>query len=83
MSGRLGRSPSSATVRAVSKEDNSPARAWGKWREAEGAYHDEVARFVDHSSDPPAMTKDDLIRLVQLRERADRWRERYFKRQRD
>ena len=55
--------------------------AWEKWRTAEDQYLEAIARFRVGEGDPPEMTKDDLVGLVKKRQRADRWRERYFKRQ--
>jgi hypothetical protein len=60
----------------MAKDD---ADALKKWREAEKAYASAVAPFVDANGDAPAMKKKDLLELVDLRGRADRWREKYFR----
>jgi len=49
-----------------------------KWRDAEAAYQRAVSPFTSTEGEPPALKKKDLIELVQLRVKADRWREKYF-----
>jgi len=49
-----------------------------KWRDAEAAYQRAVSPFTSTEGEAPALRKKDLLDLVQLRVKADRWREKYF-----
>lgn len=69
-----------AKERSTKDKDRAQA-ALSSWRDAEAAYVRATARFLLDEGQP-AMTKDELIDLVALRSTADRWREKYFKRQR-
>ncbi|MBK9739139.1 MAG: hypothetical protein IPO93_06450 [Actinobacteria bacterium] len=60
----------------MSKDDADPL---AKWRESEAAYAVAAKPFMKASNDAPPLKKKDLVELVQLRGKADRWRERYFK----
>jgi hypothetical protein len=59
----------------MAKDDGDALR---KWREAEAAYARAVAPFTSMEGEAPALRKKDLLELVQLRGKADRWREKYF-----
>jgi hypothetical protein len=50
-----------------------------RWRAAEAAYTAAVKSFMAEKTPAPVMKKKDLLELVQLRGKADRWREKYFK----
>jgi hypothetical protein len=50
-----------------------------RWRQAEQEYAEAVAPFLTKGSSAPIMTKKQLVELVSLRNRAERWCERYFK----
>ena len=63
------------------KGSDKAAAALRGWREAEAAYVRASARFLIEDGSPGPLRKDDLIELVRLREKADRAREQYFKRQ--
>jgi len=49
----------------------------GRWRGAENDYAETIATFMQGDSAP--LSKDELIALIDLRSEADKWRERYFK----
>jgi hypothetical protein len=55
----------------------SEGDAGRKWREAEAAYVAAASPFM--ADDPPALKKKDLLEMVELRGKADRWREKYFR----
>ena len=57
------------------KDDGEALR---KWRDAEAAYQRAVSPFTSTEGEAPALRKKDLLDLVQLRVKADRWREKYF-----
>lgn len=50
-----------------------------KWREAEKAYADSLSPYVDAKGQAPHLKKKDLLEMVELRGKADRWREKYFR----
>ena len=50
-----------------------------RWREAEQAYAAAVLPFIEAGDDAPTLKKKDLLELVDIRGKADRWRERYFR----
>lgn len=66
---------------AVAKDSERQVNALKKWREAEADYSAAIATYLDEVNGTPAMTKDELIDLVSLRDKADKWREKFFKRQ--
>jgi len=49
-----------------------------RWRHFEARYADAVGPFLRDDS-ASALSKEDLVELVALREKADRWRDRFFK----
>lgn len=66
---------------SVSKESERQVNALRKWREAESDYSAALVPFLEEDDGAPVLSKDELIRLVALRDKADKWREKYFKRQ--
>jgi len=58
------------------KQEKDPLE---RWRAAEAAYAIALAPFVG-DDETPSLKKAQLSELVRLRHRADKWRERYFKR---
>lgn len=58
------------------KQEKDPLE---RWRAAEAAYAEALAPFVG-DGEAPRLSKSELSELVSLRHRADKWRERYFKR---
>ena len=50
-----------------------------RWRHHEAEYQEAVARYLDPSSEAPSLDKPTLLDLVQIRDKADRWREKYFR----
>jgi hypothetical protein len=64
----------------VSKDQQKATTALHRWREAEHEYLRAAAAYLG-DGDAPELRKDDLVAMVSLREKADRWREKYFKRQ--
>ena len=49
----------------------------GRWRRAETDYAAAITGFMQGDSDH--LSKDGLIALIDLRSKADKWREKYFK----
>ena len=49
-----------------------------RWRHFELRYAERVAPFLQESG-APVLEKDDLVDLVSLRGKADRWRDRFFR----
>lgn len=64
--------------RPMAKGDGEGKDPLERWRHFELRYAERVAPFLQET-DAPALEKDDLLDLVALREKADRWRDRYFK----
>ena len=60
----------------MAKDDGDALR---KWREAEAAYAEAVAPFVAGKGEGPPLKKKDLLEMVELRGKADRSREKYFR----
>lgn len=60
----------------MAKDDADPLT---RWREAEDAYAAALSPYMKAAEPAPPLKKKDLLELVQLRGKADRWRERYFK----
>jgi hypothetical protein len=58
----------------MAKDESDPL---ARWQEAEAAYTAAVTPFMKAAA--PSLKKKDLLDLVHLRGKADRWRERYFK----
>lgn len=56
-----------------------PSEALNKWREAEAAYAAAVAPFTTEGDDARTLRKKDLLTLVELRGKADRSRDKYFR----
>jgi hypothetical protein len=50
-----------------------------KWRQFEREYAEASAPFLSDDDAAPRLGKDELVELVALRGKADRWREKYFK----
>lgn len=48
-----------------------------RWRDAEAAYAKALAPFMKDGHEP--LTKKLLVEMVELRGKADRWRDRYFR----
>ena len=63
-------------VPSVAKDDADPLE---RWRHFEQRYAESVAIFLREGA-PPPVAKDEMIELASLRSKADRWRDRYFKR---
>jgi hypothetical protein len=53
--------------------------ALSKWRDAEAAYAQALTPFTSTEGDTPTLRKKDLLEMVELRGKADRWREKYFR----
>ena len=53
--------------------------ALSKWRDAESAYAQALTPFTASTDSAPVLKKKDLLELVELRGKADRWREKYFR----
>jgi len=53
--------------------------ALSKWRDAEASYAQALTPFTASADEAPVLKKKDLLELVELRGRADRWREKYFR----
>jgi hypothetical protein len=49
-----------------------------RWRHFEHKYAERVAPFVDDDG-VPVVGKDAMVELAELRAKADRWRDRFFK----
>ncbi|MBI1349945.1 MAG: hypothetical protein GC156_02375 [Actinomycetales bacterium] len=49
-----------------------------RWRHFELKYAERVAPFVSDHEAPP-VSKDQMVELAELRAKADRWRDRFFK----
>lgn len=60
----------------MAKDDSDPL---ARWRESEAAYAVALKPFMKTANAAPPLKKKDLLELVQLRGKADRWREKYFK----
>ena len=56
------------------KSDSDPL---ARWRRAQADYVDAISVYME--GDSPRLTKDELIALIALSAKADKWRERYFK----
>ncbi|MBK9739282.1 MAG: hypothetical protein IPO93_07185 [Actinobacteria bacterium] len=52
--------------------------ALAKWLDAEAAYAQTLAPFQSGEAEAPPLWKSDLLKMVELRCRADRHREDYF-----
>ena len=65
----------------MAKEPRSVGEALDRWREAEHSYAQAVNEFMLEAQTATPMDKDQLIDLVRLRAKADKWRERYYTRQ--
>jgi hypothetical protein len=50
-----------------------------KWRDAEAAYSQALSPFTSAEGDAPMLRKKDLLEMVELRGKADRCREKYFR----
>jgi hypothetical protein len=50
-----------------------------KWRDAEAAYAQALSPFTSTDGDSPMLRKKELLEMVELRGKADRWREKYFR----
>jgi hypothetical protein len=53
--------------------------ALSKWRDVEAAYAEALSPFTSAEGDTPTLRKRDLLEMVELRGKADRWREKYFR----
>jgi hypothetical protein len=64
-------------VARVSKIEKDPL---DRWRHHEAEYRAVAAPFLDvaDAGDAPMLDKTTLLELVRLRDKADRWREKYF-----
>lgn len=60
----------------MARDDGEALR---KWRDAEAAYAKACEPFLAGRSDDPPLKKKDLLEMVEMRGKADRWRDRYFK----
>jgi hypothetical protein len=60
----------------MAKDETDPLK---KWRDAEAAYARALAPFVEIGAEAPTLKKKDLLDMVELRGKADRWREKYFR----
>jgi hypothetical protein len=60
----------------MARDEADPLR---KWRDAEAAYAQALAPFIGTSPEAPVLKKKDLLEMVELRGKADRWREKYFR----
>jgi hypothetical protein len=60
----------------MAKDDGDALR---KWRDAETAYAAALEPFTTNQDDAPVLKKKDLVEMVELRGKADRWREKYFR----
>jgi len=49
-----------------------------RWRHFERKYAERVAPFVVDDG-VPSVGKDEMVELAELRAKADRWRDRFFK----
>jgi hypothetical protein len=49
-----------------------------RWRHFERRYSETVAPFLDGDG-VPVVGKDAMVELAELRAKADRWRDRFFK----
>ena len=63
----------------MSKIEKDPLE---RWRHHEAEYRVTAAPFLDGDAagggDAPVLDKATLLELVRLRDKADRWREKYF-----
>lgn len=50
-----------------------------KWRQFERDYAEAAADYLSDDEAAPKLGKDELVAMVELRGKADRWREKYFK----
>ncbi len=50
-----------------------------RWRDAEAAYVAAASPYLDDEATAPPLRKKDLISMVELRGKADRWREKYYR----
>ena len=48
-----------------------------RWRDAEAAYAQALSPFLSEA--PEQLSKKVLVEMVELRGKADRWREKYFR----
>jgi len=66
-------------VSRVSKIEKDPLE---RWRHHEAEYRAAAGPFLDgeyaDGDDAPVLDKATLLELVRLRDKADRWREKYF-----
>jgi hypothetical protein len=62
--------------RTMAKDEGDALR---RWREAEAAYAAALVAFMNPEIDAPDLKKKDLLEMVEMRGKADRWRERYFR----
>jgi hypothetical protein len=59
----------------MAKDDGDALR---QWRDAEAAYALALLPFTSTQGEAPVLRKKELLDLVQLRGKADRWHEKYF-----
>jgi hypothetical protein len=62
---------------AMAKSPSKDADPLERWRHFEEKYAEQVTPYI--SAEPDPLDKDQMVELVALREKADRWRDRYFK----
>jgi hypothetical protein len=55
-------------------------KAYRDWREAEAAYARILGAFGTQEEPPGGVDKDSALRLAKARDRADRGRDKFFKR---
>ena len=63
-------------VRAMAKDESDALR---KWIDAEAAYAAVLTPFTSLEGEIPVLRKKELFEMVELRGKADRWREKYFR----
>ena len=65
-------------VPSMPKSEGAPHDPLERWRHFEQRYAQGVSPFLSET-DPRALDKDEIVGLVAMRAKADRWRDRYFK----
>jgi len=60
----------------MAKPDPDPLT---RWRDAEAAYAEALKAYLVDGDEPAALSKKVLLEMVDMRGKADRWREKYFR----